>query len=155
MKADELTFHVSFTRIRRGLKVSFLPVSGEGGPNGPPAPLGKSLAMAHFFDQAMTALGPGTLSGLAGRWSIRPQHLAQVHALVYLAPDLQEAVLLSKSEAGKLTFHSLVAIAQRPFWEGQRETLGEGSRTPIGPRAFWAVRGGLVTRRGLFPPRGA
>ena len=41
------------------------------------------------------------------RWGVRPQHLAQVHALVYLAPDLQEAVLLSKSEAGKLTFENI------------------------------------------------
>ena len=120
MKADELSFQVPFTRIWRGLKVSFLPTSGEGVSQGSPTSLGKSLAMAHFFDRAMTAQGPGTLVGLAGRWGVRPQHLAQVHALVYLAPDLQEAVLLSKSEAGKLTFSSLVAIARMPLWADQR-----------------------------------
>ena len=120
MKADELSFQVPFTRIRRGLKVSFLPASGEGVSQGSPTSLGKSLAMAHFFDRAMTAQRPGTLAGLAGRWGVRPQHLAQVHALVYLAPDLQEAVLLSMPEAGKLTFHSLVAIARMPLWADQR-----------------------------------
>ena len=31
MKANDLCFQVPFTRIRRGLKVAFIPESGEGG----------------------------------------------------------------------------------------------------------------------------
>ena len=121
MKASDLCFLVPFTRIRRGLKVAFIPESGEGGGLGSPTSLGKSLAMAHFFDQALVAQGAGALRRLAECWGIRPQRLAQVHALIYLAPDLQEAILLSRPEAGKLTFHSLVAIARKPLWAEQRE----------------------------------
>ena len=57
MKANDLCFQVPFTRIRRGLKVAFIPESGEGGGQGAPTSLGKSLAMAHFFDLALVSQG--------------------------------------------------------------------------------------------------
>jgi len=137
MKEAELSFQVPFTRIRSGLKVSFQVGSVVGAPPGAPTSLGKSLAMAHFYDRAILAQGPGALRALARRWGVTPPCLAQVHALVHLAPDLQEALLLSRPEAGKLTFNSLVAIARKPLWSDQRAAW----RKITGPTRHESVSG--------------
>jgi len=82
--------------------------------------MAKSLALGHALDRALTAGGPGTLDRLAASWGIRPQRLALVHVLTYLAPDLQERVLFSSPDTGRLIFPDLVAIARIPLWANQR-----------------------------------
>jgi len=130
MKVDELTVRVPFMRVRRGLEVAFQQPGVEGGPIGPPTPLALCLARAHTLDRTLEACGPGSLRILADRLGISPQRLVQIHALVYLTPDIQEAVLLSKVEASRLNFHTLLSIARVPLWRDQRETwcafLNEG-----------------------------
>jgi hypothetical protein len=42
-----------------------------------------------------------------------------------LAPDLQEAVLLSRLEASRVNFHTLLRIARVPLWQDQREAWRE------------------------------
>jgi hypothetical protein len=120
MKADELTVQVPFMRVRRGLEVGFQQPGVEGGPIGPPTPLALCLARAHSLDQTLDDCGPGAMRILAGRLGISPQRLAQVHALVYLAPGIQEAVLLSKVEASRVNFRALLRIARMPLWQDQR-----------------------------------
>ncbi len=132
MKVDELTVQVPFMRVRRGLEVGFQQPGVGGGLTGPPTPLALCLARAHSLDQTLDECGPGAMRILAGRLGISPQRLAQVHALVYLAPDLQEAVLLSKVEASRLNFHALLKIARMPLWQEQREVWRKvvGQRHP-------------------------
>lgn len=120
MKTDELTVQVPFMRVRRGLKVGFQQPGVGGGPIGPPTPLALCLARAHSLDHTLDDCGPGAMRILAGRLGISPQRLAQIHALIYLAPDLQEAVLLSKIEASRVNFHTLLRIARMPLWQDQR-----------------------------------
>jgi hypothetical protein len=125
MKVDELTVQVPFMRVRRGLEVGFQQPGVEGGPIGPPTPLALCLARAHTLDQTLEECGPGSLGVLANRLGISKPRLAQIHALVYLAPDLQEAVLLSKIEASRVNFHALLRIARIPLWPDQREAWRE------------------------------
>lgn len=125
MKADELTVQVLFMRVRRGLEVKFQQPGQEGGPLGPPTPLAICLARAHALEQTLEAWGPGALGVLADRLGVSRPRLAQIHALVYLAPDLQEAVLLSKLEASRVNFHALLRIARMPLWQEQRKAWNE------------------------------
>lgn len=120
MKLDELTVQVPFMRVRRGLEVGFQQPGVEGEPTGSPTPLALCLARAHTLDRTLEACGPGSLGILAERLGISPQRLAQIHALVFLAPDIQEAVLLSKAEASRVNFHTLLRIARVPLWQDQR-----------------------------------
>jgi hypothetical protein len=121
MKVDELTVQVPFMRVRRGLEVSFQQPGVDDEFSGPPTPLALCLARAHSLDQTLDECGPGAMGTLAGRLGISPQRLAQIHALVYLAPNLQEAVLLCKVEASRVNFHALLRIARIPLWQDQRE----------------------------------
>lgn len=125
MKADELTVQVPFMRVRRGLEVGFQQPGGEGRPIGPSTPLAMCLARAHVLDRTLNECGAGAMSALASRLGISPQRLAQIHALVYLAPELQEAVLFSKREANRVNFHALLKIARMPLWQDQREAWRE------------------------------
>lgn len=121
MKVDELIVQVPFMRVRRGLEVGFQQPGVAGGPIGPPTPLALCLARAQVLDRTLEACGPGSLGILAERLGISPQRLAQIHALVYLAPDIQEAVLLSKAEASRVNFHTLLRLARVPLWQDQRK----------------------------------
>lgn len=121
MKLDELTVQVPFMRVRRGLEVGFQQPGVEGESIGPPTPLAQCLARAHTIERTLEDCGPGSLRILASRLGISPQRLAQVHALVYLAPDLQESVLLSKVEASRVNFHTLLRISRIQLWQEQRE----------------------------------
>lgn len=125
MKADELTVQVPFMRVRRGLEVGFQQPGGEGGPSGQPSPLAMCLVRAHVLDRTLDECGAGAMGALASRLGISPQRLAQIHALVYLAPDLQEAVLFSMREAGRVNFHALLRIARMPLWQDQRDAWRE------------------------------
>lgn len=133
MKLDELTVQVPFMRVRRGLEVGFQQPGAEGGPVGPPTPLALCLARAHTLDRTLKACGPGSLGILAERLGISPQRLAQIHALIYLAPDIQEAVLLSKAESSLVNFHTLLRIARVPLWRDQRKAWHDSiARVPTG-----------------------
>lgn len=125
MKADELTVQVPFMRVRRGLEVGFQQPGDEGGPIGSPTPLARCLARAHVLDLTLEECGPGSLGVLANRLGVSKPRLAQIHALVYLAPDLQEAVILSKREASRVNFHALLKIARMALWQDQREAWRE------------------------------
>ncbi len=125
MKGDELSVQVPFMRVRHGLQVAFQPPGQEDGQIGPPTPLALCLARAHALDQTLEAWGPGALGVLAGRLGVSRPRLAQIHALVYLVPDLQEAVLLSRLEASRVNFHALLRIARMPVWQDQREAWRE------------------------------
>lgn len=114
MKVDELTVHVPFMRVRRGLEVKFQQPGQVGGPVGPPTPLAICLTRAHTLEQTLETWGPGALGVLASRLGVSRPRLAQIHALVYLAPDLQEAVLLSRLEASRVNFHALLRIRTTP-----------------------------------------
>lgn len=132
MKVDELTVQVPFMRVRRGLEVGFQEPGVEGGPIGPPTPLALCLARAHTLDRTLEACGPGSMGILANRLGVSRPRLAQIHALVYLAPDLQEAVLLSKVEASRVNFHTLLRIAREPLWKNQRKAWQDSTaRLPI------------------------
>lgn len=133
MKLDELTVQVPFMRVRRGLEVGFQHPGAEGGPIGRATPLALCLSRAHVLDRTIEACGPGSLRVLAGRLGISPQRLAQIHALVYLAPDIQEAVLLSKAEASRVNFHTLLRIARVLLWKDQRKAWHDSiARVPTG-----------------------
>lgn len=125
MKVDELTVQVPFMRVRRGLEVGFQQPGVEGGLIGPPTPLALCLARAHALDLTLEECGPGSLGVLANRLGVSKPRLAQIHALVYLAPDLQEAILFSKREASRVNFHALLKIARMALWEDQREAWRE------------------------------
>lgn len=144
MKGDELTVQIPFMRVRRGLGVHFQEAGEGAGYLGPPLPTALWLARAHALEQTLRDCGPGALRVLAQRVGATPQRLVLIHALVFLAPDLQEAVLLSKPEASRVTFDTLVRIARMPVWSNQREAwqkvagAGAGNERAIGagnPRA--------------------
>lgn len=121
MKSEELTVRVPFIRVRRGLNVTFQQAGGAGAPGGPPTPLARCLAKAHVLAQALSESGPGALARLAKQEGVSRQRLAQVHTLTYLAPDLQEAVLMGTLEASKVHFPALLKMAQMPLWQEQRK----------------------------------
>jgi len=119
MRTEELVVRVPFIRVRRGLKVVFQPAGGKGVPGGPPTPLARCLARAHVLARAME--DSGTFRSRCPQGAVSRQRLAQVHALTYLAPDLQEAVLMGTVAASRMDFHTLVRIARMPLWADQRK----------------------------------
>lgn len=157
MTADELVVMVPFMRVRCGLRVKFHP-PGQGGHGAQAAtPMAKSLALGHALDRALTAGGPGTLDRLAASWGIRPQRLALVHVLTYLAPDLQERVLFSSSDTGRLIFPDLVAIARIPLWANQRVAWDQILNAKgAGPKSLSGGKRGTSNTEGLNPaPKGS
>lgn len=136
MSRDELVLQVAFNRVRWGLRLAIHAPTTRGGRT-KATPLAKTLALAHALDRAMEAGGPGTFIRLANAWGMKPQRLALIHVLVYLAPDLQEQVLAGSLEAGRMRFEDLVAFARIPWWPGQREA--------------WSARLERPERSGLHP----
>lgn len=118
MRTEELVVRVPFIRVRRGLKVVFQGAGGKGIPGGPPTPLARCLVRAHVLDQALE--DSGTFRSGRTQGAVSRQRLAQIHALAYLAPDLQEAVLMGTTAASRMDFHTLVRIARMPLWADQR-----------------------------------
>lgn len=118
--SEELRVQVPFVRLRRGLHVTFQTAGEAGAPGGPPTPMALCLGRAHALDRAMETLGPGALSQLGAQWQVSRQRLAAVHALVYLAPDLQEKVLMGSVEATRVNFHELLRITRLTLWADQR-----------------------------------
>lgn len=120
MKVDELTVEVPFMRVRRGLQVTFQKPGEREDSLGRPPRLALCLAKAHVLARSIEAFGPGYSRILAKELGVSQPRVAQLHALVYLAPDLQEAVLLAKAEANRVDFHALLRIARIPLWQDQR-----------------------------------
>ncbi|WLT30901.1 hypothetical protein [Geothrix sp. PMB-07] len=120
MKVDELTVEVPFMRVRRGLQVTFQKPGERDEPMGRPPRLALCLAKAHVLARGIEAFGPGYSQILAKKFGVSQPRVAQLHALVYLAPDLQEAVLLARAEASRVNFHALLRIARVPLWQDQR-----------------------------------
>lgn len=119
MRGEELVVRVPFIRVRRGLRVVFQAAGGKGVPGGPPTPLARCLVRAHFLDRALE--DSGTFRSGRTQGAVSRQRLAQIHALAYLAPDLQEAVLMGTRAASRMDFHTLVRIARMPLWADQRK----------------------------------
>lgn len=125
MKVDELTVQIPFIRVRRGLNVEFQRAGVQGDPGGPPTPLTNCLARAHALDRALETMGPGALAREAKGSKVSRQRLAAVHALVYLAPDLQEEILMGSQAASRVNFNVLLRIARMILWSDQREAWRE------------------------------
>jgi len=145
MKGDVLTVQVPFMRVRRGLGVGFQQVEEGGALVGPALPTAVWIARAHVLERTLRACGPGTLEVLAFRLGTTPQRLVLIHALVYLAPDLQEAVLFARSGASRITFESLVRIARLPLWQDQREAWQQLTGAGVFERAIRARNPRVVT----------
>lgn len=120
MSGDDLKVQVPFIRVRRGLEVTFQQAGGPQGPCGPPTPLARCVARAHLLSRALDASGPGALARIARQSGVSRQRLAQIHTLVYLAPELQEAILMGTLEASRVYFADLLRIAKRLHWSEQR-----------------------------------
>lgn len=142
MSSDDLIVRVPYIRVRRGLNVEFQSAGKDGTANGPPTPLARCLAKAHALTHLLAELGPGAISRQAERWAVSRQRLAQIHALTYLAPDLQESVLIGTLEASRMDFHTLVKIARIPLWQEQREAWRKiGEKVSTSPKSHRGTKG--------------
>lgn len=126
MKEDVISLEVPFLRVRRGLGVGFQE-AGDDLMDGEPTPMALYLAKAHALDRLLTAEGDGALSRVAKQWGVSRPRVAQLHGLIYLAPDLQMKVLKGSAEASRLNFHSLLSIARHSNWIDQRDIWSDGS----------------------------
>lgn len=124
MKEDVISLEVPFLRVRRGLGVGFQE-AGDDLMDGEPTPMALYLAKAHALDRLLTAEGDGALSRVAKQWGVSRPRVAQLHALIYLAPDLQMKVLKGSAEASRLNFHSLLKIARQSNWIDQRNVWSD------------------------------
>ena len=105
-----------------------------------PAKVARLLALAHHIERAITAGTFADAADIARRLGFTRARLSQLLNLLHLAPDIQEAVLLTEAVDGRepLSEHILRPLCVRPDWAQQR--------------AAWASLGvaRAVNRRGGF-----
>jgi hypothetical protein len=98
------------------------------------------LALAHRFEGLLRAGAVASYAELARLGHVTHARISQVMNLLYLAPDLQEQILFSRTERGRdaVTLGELQPIAATLDWRKQRRLwavlLGQqGEDRPAGP----------------------
>lgn len=101
----------------------------EGPAPPPPAPgrvprIARLMALALRFDELIRAGAVADQAELARLGHVTRARVSQIMALLYLAPDIQEALLfLPKVESGRdpLVLRDLLPLAATPVWDQQRK----------------------------------
>ena len=90
------------------------------------------LALAHRLEGLLHAGVARDYADLGRLGHVTRARVSQLMSLLYLAPDLQEAILfLPRAERGRdpIIFRDLLPIAAEPDWKRQRR-LWQALRTP-------------------------
>src|SRR6516225_7825404 len=116
---------VQFERAARGRKTAEVGRPAEG----PPLPAGRVprmarlMALAIRFDGLLREGAVPSASELARLGHVTPARVSQILSLVYLAPDIQEALLfLPRTERGRdrVVLRDVLPIAAELDWKKQR-----------------------------------
>lgn len=115
-----LTFEVPIARVRQGKRVGF-----EEAPP-PPLPIrissmARTLAAAHRVVWAVESGEVRDFTGAALRMRVSQARISMMVALTFLAPSLQEALLLGS--APRLTFKQWLRVARLGTWKGQIDAV--------------------------------
>ena len=133
MNALTIECTVHFTQHGRGRKELAVGVVPPELPAGRVPRVARLLALAHRFEQLLRAGTVQNYAELALLGHVSRARISQILNLLYLAPDIQEAILwLPRTEQGRDPIHlaQLQPIAARLEWRKQRrkwrDLLGRG-----------------------------
>ena len=102
------------------------PTTSEKAPTRPPCRVARMLALAYLVDRQVES-GAITSHAEAGRLlGVSRARMAQVLALLTLAPAIQDGLLLGRL---KVTERELRGVVQEPTWLGQLKVCGIASGT--------------------------
>jgi len=91
-------------------------------PQGRPHRIARILALAHRLDELVRSGAVRDYSELARLGHVSPARICQFMTLLYLAPAIQEyLLLLTTGDAIPITEPGLRKIAREPCWDRQRE----------------------------------
>lgn len=120
-----LTFEVPLVRVRLGKCVGFSEKEKE-----PPPPrparvnsAAKDLAMGHRIVRAVESGEMRDYSEAARRLGVSQARVSMLVAITFLAPDIQEAILLTDLKLRGFNIHHLLIPARFPRWEEQRRFM--------------------------------
>jgi hypothetical protein len=110
------------------------------------------MALALRFDGLVRSGAVRDYAELARLGHVTRARLSQIMNLLYLAPDLQEAILfLPRTERGRdrLVLRDLLPIASVPDWKKQRRHALDGGLELVVTQRLE----GLAPRNSVSPPR--
>lgn len=117
-----LTFEVPLVRVRMGKQVGFAEKEKE--PPGPRPPrvssAAKDLALGHRIVRAVESGEVRDFTEAARRLGVSQPRVSMLVAITFLAPDLQEAILLDRYDSIRINLHHLLIPARIPSWQDQR-----------------------------------
>lgn len=122
----ELVFQAPLFRVRRGLKTSF--AQGKVQPNAPETrgnPLAHALALGHRLRQAVDSGEAANFAEVAWRMGVSRAWVSMLVELSFLAPDLQEWILVNNLKGHRVRIPRLVGAAHQALWIAQRGFLGD------------------------------
>jgi DNA invertase Pin-like site-specific DNA recombinase len=111
-------------RLRRSGKEVALVIAESGGTQRAATPLARLMVRAHQLGALLSSGEASDLDALARRERVGRTYLIRTLRLVYLAPDVVEAILAGREPDG-LTVNHLMKQLQLPLaWDEQRRMLG-------------------------------
>ena len=119
------SFEVPLVRVRMGGSVGFAEKPKE-----PPPPkptivpqAAKDLALGHRIVRAVESGEVRDYSEAARRLGVSQARVSQLVAITFLAPDLQEEILMTRGLLSKFNIHHLLLAARRSAWAEQRTLI--------------------------------
>lgn len=116
----ELEVEVPLFRARQGFQLAFR-VQEEGCPQ-EPSERAKHLAMGHRLARMLEEGQAEGVNALARRLGMSPGRVSVLVDLAFLAPDLQEAVLVDRANVAAFGLETIIRLARLRQWAEQRQT---------------------------------
>lgn len=117
-----LTFEAPLVRIRLGKRIGF----AEQAPTLPPKKVSgtaRSLALGHRIVRAVEFGEVRDFSDAARRMGVSQARVSMLVSLTFLAPDIQNWVILGASNSSKFGVHGLIRVSQKRVWRDQNALI--------------------------------
>lgn len=117
------SFEVPLVRVRMGGSVGFAEKPKE---PPPPKPIkvpqaAMDLALGHRIVRAVESGEVRDYTEAARRLGVSQARVSQLVAITFLAPDLQDAILMGHGTATRVNIHHLLLAARNSSWRDQRK----------------------------------
>ncbi len=124
-----IEFRVHFTRGRSGKRELHIGERAELPQPRQPKPrrVAKLMALAIYLDDQLRRGVYRDYAHIASVAQVSRARVSQIMDLLFLAPDLQKALIMHEPRAARWTERTLRMMPRHPDWQDQREIL---NRTP-------------------------
>ena len=117
-----LTFEAPLFRVKLRGRVTFQGKQPPP-PHLKPSEAARALALGHRIVRAVSSGEVRSFTEAGRRMGLHQARVSVLVAMSFLAPDLQEGILLGRLRLKGRVSQLLVAVAREPRWEAQRKLL--------------------------------